>query len=540
MVTGRRAFGGQALLGHAGGAWSATCRGLRVRLVAGVPHALERLIQRCLRKGRGRRSQHISDVKVELLQIGEELDAPIATRTALSGHGRGRLPRRSPPRRSSWPQPWASMLRSLRRDSAGPVTCVSASPCLKEHDSPRTCRAWRSRGTARRLVVAAQRGRNQELYVRELAGSEWKRLPGNRGDRRCVLLTGRGMGRLLHCWQTEPSRRRGGTPQTVCGVTAVQRGTTTAVWGEDGWITYAGWPALGFWRCPAAGGAAERLSETEPAAADRPSYTAGPKWLSGGRAVLFGTWTRGPTPGSKHSRRRQGEARRRRCGRAALRTLATGHLLHRMGQPDSGGRRSMRRLSPPVQHRSRWWREFAWAKRTPGQRADYALSDNGTLVYVPGRKPERRLVGDRSDGPDRAARRFRRVTTASLALSPDGDRVAIAMTQGAGRDIWIGDLGRGSVSRVTEDDDSVFTSLVARRKGGHLHARASRGSTTCSGREWMASAPPIRLTESAHAQRATSWSPDGRLVLFNSIDPEYSSRRAGCFIWMGHERRPRC
>ncbi len=71
MVTGRRAFSGNstaetlsALLREQPKAPS--------EVVAGVPKELDRVIQRCLRKERDRRFQHMVDVKVELNEITDE------------------------------------------------------------------------------------------------------------------------------------------------------------------------------------------------------------------------------------------------------------------------------------------------------------------------------------------------------------------------------------------------------------------------------------------------------------------------------------
>jgi hypothetical protein len=73
MVTGRRAFAGSS---------TAETLAAVVRdepkaaseVVSGVPHDLDRLIQRCLRKDVDRRVQHMLDVKLELEQVREDSD----------------------------------------------------------------------------------------------------------------------------------------------------------------------------------------------------------------------------------------------------------------------------------------------------------------------------------------------------------------------------------------------------------------------------------------------------------------------------------
>ena len=509
MVTGRRVF-----------ARSSTAETLAAllrevpkppsELVARVPRQLEKLIQRCLAKDPARRSQHMSDVMVELQEVRDELGAPIGPD--------------SPPRRL-WPAAVALAtalglgvgvglaLRPSAATSSGPVTRFS----IPLPEGTRLAQNVPSVAISRdgsKLVVAAQRGRNQELYVRELAGSEWKRLPATEETGSPFFSPDGEWVGFFTAGRLNRIAVRGGTPQTVCGVLAVQRGNNTAVWGEDGWITYAGWPAPGLWRCPAAGGAAERLSETEPAAAPRPVVYSCPKWLSGAKAVLFGTWTPG------HARI---EALSMTTGRRVVveaggspSYAATGHLLHGWDNQilaASFNADTLDTRSAPIAVVE----GVRMGGGTPGQVTDYALSDNGTLVYVPGRKPERKLV--RIDRTGQVEPLPLPAGDYSFpTLSPTGDRVAIAMTQGAGRDIWIGDLGRGSVSRLTGDDDSIST-LWSPDGKDVIYTSSQPGQYNLFRKGVDGSAPPTRLTESAHAQRATSWSPDGRLVLFNSLDP---------------------
>ncbi len=83
MVTGRRAFPGQTsveVLGRLMNEDPPAPSGM----LPGIPAELERIIDRCLRKDRNRRSQHMADVKLAL----DELPAPAAR--ALPGPGRDR------------------------------------------------------------------------------------------------------------------------------------------------------------------------------------------------------------------------------------------------------------------------------------------------------------------------------------------------------------------------------------------------------------------------------------------------------------------
>jgi eukaryotic-like serine/threonine-protein kinase len=63
-------------------------------LAAGIPRDLEKVIQRCLRKDRERRFQHMDDLKVALQELKEESDSGLlaaapADRELIVGAGSG-------------------------------------------------------------------------------------------------------------------------------------------------------------------------------------------------------------------------------------------------------------------------------------------------------------------------------------------------------------------------------------------------------------------------------------------------------------------
>jgi serine/threonine protein kinase len=74
MVTGRRAFAGKTVSDTLQAVVRDQPPPPRER-VPGIPEPLERLILRCLRKEPDRRFQHVSDVKVELLEVKEAADS---------------------------------------------------------------------------------------------------------------------------------------------------------------------------------------------------------------------------------------------------------------------------------------------------------------------------------------------------------------------------------------------------------------------------------------------------------------------------------
>jgi serine/threonine-protein kinase len=89
---------------------------------------------------------------------------------------------------------------------------------------------------------------------------------------------------------------------------------------------------------------------------------------------------------------------------------------------------------------------------------DIAVSDNGTLVYGPGdvsRARQGRLVWvDREGDEEEIDPSWIGAFGPMPALSPDGSRLAVSMTQGNDRQIWIKQLDRGPLSKLTFEGQS--------------------------------------------------------------------------------------
>lgn len=88
--------------------------------------------------------------------------------------------------------------------------------------------------------------------------------------------------------------------------------------------------------------------------------------------------------------------------------------------------------------------------------ADMALSRSGTLIYLAGRATSVELGSEAvwvsRDGkatPVDTTWRFQNGQNPGWSLSPDGTRLAIALQTDAGQDIWIKELDRGPLSRLT-------------------------------------------------------------------------------------------
>ena len=142
--------------------------------------------------------------------------------------------------------------------------------------------------------------------------------------------------------------------------------------------------------------------------------------------------------------------------------------------------------------------------------ANYAVSDEGTLIYVTGNQSSRSLVWVNRGGATAPIGSIPPGTHQEPRLSPDGDRVLVSRDG----DIWVYELASGRSTRLTRDGSSrmgVWDPAAARiayssASGGNLEA-------------WVApadgSGQPRRLTSVGGQVHVDSWSPDGKLLTFH-------------------------
>ena len=132
------------------------------------------------------------------------------------------------------------------------------------------------------------------------------------------------------------------------------------------------------------------------------------------------------------------------------RYLSTGHIVYTVRDACSGPR-SIR--PPDGDHRSeaaRPRRAAAGGVCSPSRR-NYAVSNDGTLVYVTGSASQRSLVG-RATAPAAEPIANPAGRYEDLRLSPDDSRL-LPTHEG---DIWINNIGSGRSSRVTRDGASLM------------------------------------------------------------------------------------
>ena len=158
-----------------------------------------------------------------------------------------------------------------------------------------------------------------------------------------------------------------------------------------------------------------------------------------------------------------------------------------------------------------------------------ALSDTGTLVYVPAQPIAVRSstlfsLDERGESRDLQAPPLRYMDP---RLSPEGDRIAFHVETG-GNEVWVRDLERGSQTRISfdpgEDETPIWSPKgewliwASSRRGEGRSLRRKRADGT--GQEEV-------LWSTPHHIHAGSVTPDGTRILVDLIHPE-----TGFDIWV--------
>jgi len=153
--------------------------------------------------------------------------------------------------------------------------------------------------------------------------------------------------------------------------------------------------------------------------------------------------------------------------------------------------------------------------------AQFSISDTGTLVYVAGSAVDRNVSiywmdADGNFTPLRETPGDYR----NLALSPDGKRLAVDIHEPKRTDIWVYDLERDTLTRLTFAGDA--NSKPVWTPNGQRIVYNSFEKGVAQNLWWIRSdggGSPERLTQSDSSQIPYSWSPDGKTLAFTERSP---------------------
>jgi serine/threonine-protein kinase len=306
----------------------------------------------------------------------------------------------------------------------------------------------------------------------------------------------------------------GGSPQTICALDGPLRG---ASWGLDDTIVFATAASKGLRRVSAAGGQPQVLTKVDPTKGETDHWW--PEVLPDGKAVIFTAWN-----GTVERSRivalafATGQVSEIVRGGSHPHLSSWGHLVYAVGVTLNAVRFNTARLAAvgdpaPL---------IEGVSFTPYGAAQYALAGDGSLIYVKGGlsgpiSQRRTLVWVDRQGREEAINVPPRLF-AYARLSPDGTRVALD-ARDQENDIWIWDLVRGGLQRLTNDPgrnrmpiwtpDGTRVAFTAEREGVEsVYWQKADGTGV-----------PERLSIGQTAQGPESFSPDGtRLVFTTPLD----------------------
>lgn len=475
------------------------------RLPTGTPPAVRRLLERCLRKDASRRLGYIGDAVLELEDARSEATSAVVVSRPPAASARG-----------AWGLAAAATVLGL---AAGGITAFWAT--RPDPPSPTHLAVPLGAGDelvtgalpavalapdGRTLVYRAERDGATRLVRYRLDGEPPAALPGTiEGIAPFFSPDGRSVG-FEQNGRLSRVPVDGGDVREICAAP----GGATATWGPDGTIVFASGSSRILQRVADAGGEPEPLTALDPARGEIAHET--PHFLPGGDALLFTL---------RYEDRTQVAlldlARRETTvlTEGANPQYIDGWVVFVRGRslwaaPLDGSRRALAEDATVVLQ--------GLEPGTEGLNAHYAIGSDGTLIYIPERASPlvRRLLWIDREGfseaagvPDRAYTR--------VAVSPDGERLAVAFADGGASDIWVFDRTRGTLSRVTffdgVDTAPVWTpdgqAIVFRsdRDGGGLFQTAADGTGDAS-----------RITSPEGVVHTPyDWTPDGEWLVFSEF-----------------------
>ena len=369
---------------------------------------------------------------------------------------------------------------------------------------------------ASRIVYVGPGSDDGQLWVKQRDEYLATPLPGTDGARGPVVSPDGQWIAFIASGELRKVPAGGGIAVTVAD--SVQVGIRSPAWLDDGTLVYTdvSWRLR---RVPEVGGRSEVIFTPDP-----PLGAYSPVGLPGGRGVLFAVCR----PGAQcrgHQEAwvvdlRSGEARMLMSDVARSWYVQTGHLVYvRPGGEvfavpfDLG---SLEVRGTPVQ-------VLEGVQVGQGISPDFALSEAGVLLMLAGRGAGqgRRMTVVSVDRDGNAAPidpdwNFLSPTFLGMDLSPDGTRLAINIDGGTGADIWIKQLDRGPLSRVTFSEaydarprwtpDGNKVTFVSDRGGTNgLYAKRADGT-----------GPTETLVEREHDVWEGFWSPDETWLVIRS------------------------
>ncbi len=488
------------------------------KLPENTPWRIQELLRRCLQKAVRDRLDGIANVRIE---IKLALEDP----TAVSPTGAARVVQ---PTRRLWAM--AVGLVVLALVVGGMATWLFIQPSSPEQSlsrfvirlpPPIVLRSGNSNALAispdgRNFVYRGVWEGRTRLYLRSLDEVVDKPIPGTEGVTGNAFFSpdGKSIGFFANN-KLKKTSLAGGSPITLCDALSSGR---SGDWFEDTIVFAATLPTgQALYQVSANGGEPEMLATVNLDAGEG-AYT-NPDFLPDGKDFLFNIRLDTGHQTALLSLE-TGEQKVLLENARQARYLSTGHLLYEQSRtgnlmvvPFDLAALEVTGDSVPV---------VQGVRQIPVGSVDYAISDNGTLVYVPSTSTggfNLTLVWVDRQGQATPLIEDRNVYNRPR-LSPDGQRVAVGARSGANPDIWIYDIGPGTRMRLTVEGnnfspvwtpDGTRVTFSSTRDGPQdLYWKPADGS---------GQAELLLNMNSLNILTPTSWSPDSESLAFYEVNP---------------------
>ena len=499
MLTGRRAFEGETVSDSL--AYVITKEPDWAALPASVPSGLSRLLARCLTKDPRMRLRDIGEARVAIDELG---------RIPADEKSPAAIPTRSVP---AWRRavPWVvALVASLAAAGAWlPSPAPAPAPVrrftvqLPRGQSLQTGRTFDlvlspDGGT----IVASGLPGTGSLIRRRLDSLEFELIPGTEGGAAPFFSPDGAWIAFFANGELKRVPVNGGLASTICKATG--RGS----WGDDDTIAFA--DGTNVYTVTANGGTPRIVAKAE--GTDSLSY---PQMIPRSRALLvqrFKSTTQFDDTSRIEVVHLETGVSQVLLEGSSPQVAPGGELLFRRrgglwAVPFDAERLAVKGTPVPL----------VASVRSVGPGSVYSIARDGSLAYMAGAIADSSLVWIDRTGKSTPALTARG-SFQSPRLSPDGTRVVVSVSEEpTGTDLWMYEFARGTRLKVTTNGRSRRT--VWSPDGQRL----AFYSTPPKGDQDLFVVPtvggePARLLERPRPQYPSSWSPDGRFLLFEELE----------------------
>jgi Tol biopolymer transport system component len=281
-------------------------------------------------------------------------------------------------------------------------------------------------------------------------------------------------------------------------------------WGEDDTLVFLGAKG-GLQRVPSGGGSPETLTTVEA-----PTQHRWATHLPGGRTLLFNIWSNTSAEIAALDLKTKGVTKIGLQG-TMPRYISPGYLIYfRSGSlfaaPFNARKVQVTGPEVPVVENL--------ANISGPDTGDYSIADSGLLVYIRGASIGGKTVLHFADRKGATQPVSDAQTWGTGRLSPDGTRIANSINKSGNlADIWVYDLDRRTPTRLTFgglNENPIWT-----RDGRWITYGASNDDKHGIYRVAAdGSGKPELITETGADVIASSWSPDGKTLVYSGIGPD--------------------